>query len=161
MFRLGFQASVQSTVHARTKARCSALAVALLVSLGSCMACSQQAEGDRCDTANKNGDCESGLICVPLSQLHRGTEGAVCCPQDNATADVCLKLDLEDSTPNSSPAQPSASPTDAPSSSAPSNSGATPLGSGPTDAGANDTSNPNAPLDSGADASVMDASSAN
>lgn len=132
--------------------------MAALLTMGSSVSCSLQAEGERCDTSNKNGDCASGLICVPLSQLHRGTEGAVCCPQDNATADVCLKLDLADSTPNSTPAEPSASAS-TPSASTPANSSATPTGSGTTDAGSGTSMS--SPLDAGSDASVPDASPTN
>ncbi len=76
-------------------------------------ACSDQAEGERCDTRNTrlgSDDCQPGLICVPGADL--GASGAnycygsasansgtalittcgVCCPADraNATTSVCL-----------------------------------------------------------------------
>ena len=41
-------------------------------------ACSNQAEGDRCDTQNGNDDCQDGLVCEPGKNI--------CCPQDPATA---------------------------------------------------------------------------
>ncbi len=43
-------------------------------------ACSNQGEGDRCDTQNGNDDCQDGLICK--SGIN------VCCPQDPAQATV-------------------------------------------------------------------------
>jgi hypothetical protein len=69
------------------------------------MSCSGQGEGERCDPANHDDDCESGLSCVPLSALNRGTTGAVCCPKTNATADICLQVDFsgEDEDPNDPP----------------------------------------------------------
>ncbi len=70
-------------------------------------ACSDQAEGERCDTRNTrlgSDDCQPGLICVPGADLGSsganycvGTSGlvttcGVCCPEDraNATTSVCL-----------------------------------------------------------------------
>lgn len=35
-------------------------------------ACSNQAEGDRCDSQNGNDDCEDGLVCTPGKNI--------CCP---------------------------------------------------------------------------------
>jgi hypothetical protein len=75
--------------------------------------CSQQGEGERCDPANLNGDCDTGLSCVSLSALHRGTVGAVCCPDANATADVCLQVDFsgdESSTPEATEPAPETEP---------------------------------------------------
>lgn len=60
-------------------------------------ACSQQAEGDRCDFDNGSADCADGLICLPATnQGGRGAgTGTVnppynnadrCCPQDRTRA---------------------------------------------------------------------------
>lgn len=55
-------------------------------------ACASQAEGERCDTRSGNDDCETGLVCTPVSGLAIGsqlTTGAnqqstanlgLCCP---------------------------------------------------------------------------------
>jgi len=43
-------------------------------------ACSNQSQGDRCDTQNGNDDCQDGLVCVSGKN--------VCCPQDPAMATV-------------------------------------------------------------------------
>ncbi len=61
-----------------------------------CAGCAKQGEGERCDTRNDNRDCESGLICTSLSSLNRGSEGAVCCPDDrsNSSAAICETLPL-------------------------------------------------------------------
>ncbi len=61
-----------------------------------CAGCAKQGEGERCDTHNDNRDCESGLICTSLSSLNRGSEGAVCCPDDrsNSSAAICETLPL-------------------------------------------------------------------
>ncbi len=65
-------------------------------------ACSDEGEGDRCDTRNtRNGsdDCQQGLSCVPGSDLGSAASGycegvttcGVCCPEDRtqATVSVC------------------------------------------------------------------------
>ncbi len=70
--------------------------VACLSALISAVACSNQGEGERCDTRNGNDDCESGLYCTPLSQLAgdnaaKGEGAALCCPATNPTRDVCFK----------------------------------------------------------------------
>ncbi len=68
--------------------------IILLVSVGAFMAvavaCSNQAEGERCDTLNGNDDCASGLVCYPQAQL-KDTISDRCCPADRAkaTAAVC------------------------------------------------------------------------
>ena len=63
--------------------------------------CSDQGEGERCDTrATRSGsdDCQAGLSCVPFSDLGGGattcdgiTTCGVCCPDDRtqSTTDVC------------------------------------------------------------------------
>ncbi len=64
-------------------------------------ACSDEAEGERCDTRNtRNGsdDCQPGLICVPGGDLGTGSNAfcldapncGVCCPVDRTTATVSV-----------------------------------------------------------------------
>lgn len=67
-----------------------------MLALGSTLGCSRQAEGERCDTNNNNEDCESGLQCTPLRTLGRGTLGAVCCPDDDPSAEICQRLELDE-----------------------------------------------------------------
>lgn len=51
------------------------------------VACSNQAEGDRCQTANGNDDCQDGLICLASTQVNTNYNSADrCCPVDRATA---------------------------------------------------------------------------
>lgn len=56
----------------------------LVVLAAACLlACSQQAEGDRCDPLNGDDDCESGLTCQAIEG--RGADGRplnLCCPAD-------------------------------------------------------------------------------
>lgn len=52
-------------------------------------ACASQAEGERCDRTNGDGDCESGLRCTP----YQGS--AICCPEDRAAnVDACRAADI-------------------------------------------------------------------
>jgi hypothetical protein len=49
--------------------------------------CSEQGEGERCDSAkNGNNDCDSGLICVPAAELRVQTADR-CCPADLVSTD--------------------------------------------------------------------------
>lgn len=50
-------------------------------------ACSNQGEGERCESLNGNADCKTdeGLICYPQAQL-RNTNSDRCCPADRSTA---------------------------------------------------------------------------
>ena len=41
-------------------------------------ACGKQGEGQRCDVANGNDDCEDGLVCTKKKDL--GTLSDICCP---------------------------------------------------------------------------------
>ena len=52
------------------------------------LACGRQAEGERCDTANGDDDCESGLRCVSNTELSQIEEGALCCPPADQTPSV-------------------------------------------------------------------------
>lgn len=63
--------------------------VALVVLVSSVYACSNQGEGERCDTHNGNDDCLSGLVCTARGTL--GTDSDRCCPANRtqASADVC------------------------------------------------------------------------
>ena len=49
-----------------------------LVLLGAA-ACGESSEGESCDPANGNADCESGLVCTPAHAV-KATE-PVCCPR--------------------------------------------------------------------------------
>ena len=62
----------------------SALAI---VALALAVACSEQDEGERCDTKSGNDDCEGGLVCVSHEDLLRGREDETdrCCPPDDET----------------------------------------------------------------------------
>jgi hypothetical protein len=56
------------------------------------VACADQGEGDRCDPANGNADCESGLVCVKAERLALVDVGAICCPppgDNNNTVKEC------------------------------------------------------------------------
>jgi len=67
-------------------------------------ACSNQAEGERCQAENGNDDCQDGLVCLAASQKDfNGGTGFVnapynnsdrCCPldRDNATHPACVNL---------------------------------------------------------------------
>jgi hypothetical protein len=76
-------------------------------------ACSEQGEGERCDTNNAQLDCATGLICRSREQLNIEDEGrgvALCCPPDGVppTVDACrantpLPLDVPD-VPEETPA---------------------------------------------------------
>jgi hypothetical protein len=59
------------------------------------VACSSQGEGEFCDTANGNDDCQSGLICVeqaPGLSAMNGVAASRCCPSDStqATTSACM-----------------------------------------------------------------------
>lgn len=68
-----------------------AAGVALLVTVGGFIAlaaaCSNQGEGERCQSANGNDDCNTaeGLICIPEGQL-RNANSDHCCPADRSKA---------------------------------------------------------------------------
>ncbi|MCL2777131.1 MAG: hypothetical protein FWD73_03935 [Polyangiaceae bacterium] len=50
-------------------------------------ACSNGGEGARCETANGNSDCQSGLVCLPGKQAAPSWNNADwCCPSDRSTA---------------------------------------------------------------------------
>lgn len=56
-------------------------------------ACSKQRQGERCDPNNRDGDCESDLVCKgeALLTLEGQTRGVgLCCPPvANATVEAC------------------------------------------------------------------------
>ncbi|MDF3067839.1 MAG: hypothetical protein K0R38_3440 [Polyangiaceae bacterium] len=66
------------------------LALALVSSavlLGGAPACSQQTEGERCDSAKAgDSDCESGLTCVSSNGLIEGLTDR-CCPEAGTETD--------------------------------------------------------------------------
>ena len=52
------------------------------------VACSNNAEGERCDQLSSNGgndDCQDGLICTSKTDLN-GASSDLCCPQNRTTA---------------------------------------------------------------------------
>lgn len=59
------------------------------------LGCAKQAEGERCDRANDNNDCESGLECVSLLTLTGAAEGAVCCPRSNPSEPICRRRGID------------------------------------------------------------------
>jgi len=59
------------------------------------VACSNNAEGERCQTANNNDDCQDGLVCLPASQVNPNYNSSDrCCPVDRtkATHPACTLL---------------------------------------------------------------------
>ena len=64
-------------------------------------ACSNQAEGERCETNNNNDDCADGLVCTSGATLR--TNEARCCPPDLATATVAVCRPPLQSLPDSAP----------------------------------------------------------
>lgn len=65
----------------RLGAATAVLALGLAVLLGQA-SCSNQSEGERCNTLGDNGgndDCQVGLVCKPKSQLN-GAQDDLCCP---------------------------------------------------------------------------------
>jgi hypothetical protein len=72
----------------------SLLAPFLVAALAVGAGCSQEAEGQRCDTKSwgngGNDDCESPLVCTPASTLRSQVD--LCCPSDPrlATKTECI-----------------------------------------------------------------------
>ena len=71
--------------------RAALVAIAATVALF--MACSNNAEGERCEKDSDNfgnDDCQDGLVCKPANELNNASS-ARCCPPDptKATVDVC------------------------------------------------------------------------
>jgi len=48
--------------------------------------CSQQGEGERCDSTNGDADCNAGLTCVPKAKLLVNLTDR-CCPAENTESD--------------------------------------------------------------------------
>lgn len=65
------------------------LASVLLTSIAVGTACSNQGEGERCESLNGNDDCASGLICWEAIKIFQTVDR--CCPSDltKATAAEC------------------------------------------------------------------------
>lgn len=63
------------------------VAVSCMAVFAALAACSNQAEGERCEIDNGNDDCQDGLVCTPIANQN----GARCCPPDRAqaTTGVC------------------------------------------------------------------------
>jgi hypothetical protein len=60
----------------------SALVTAFVAACVLLVACSDQGEGERCDLANGNNDCQAGLVCKPPTEVHVNGDYDVCCPLD-------------------------------------------------------------------------------
>jgi hypothetical protein len=56
-------------------------------------ACSEQGEGERCDRAKAGGDseCDSGLICVPQSELLEELTDLCCPPEGQESTERCTR----------------------------------------------------------------------
>lgn len=59
--------------------------VSVLIAIAAIPACSNYSEGERCESANNNLDCQSDLTCTPAAQLTNTTSDR-CCPSDRALA---------------------------------------------------------------------------
>jgi hypothetical protein len=82
------------------------LMASLLGGVVTLAACSNQAEGERCQAENGNDDCQSGLVCLAATQktFNGGQGGSLvnapynnsdrCCPADRskATHPACVQL---------------------------------------------------------------------
>jgi hypothetical protein len=77
-------------------------------------ACSDYQEGDRCEVLNGNGDCASGLQCLPKAVINTPYNSSDrCCPVDRSTAThpACTVLQSPitgDSAPNDANSGPGA-----------------------------------------------------
>ncbi len=56
------------------------LLLALVASMTAAIACSNQGEGEYCDTNNGNNDCQDGLACVPAPGVTGTVNRDRCCP---------------------------------------------------------------------------------
>lgn len=63
------------------------VAVSCVLAFAVLAACSNAAEGERCEIDNGNDDCQDGLVCTQIANQN----GARCCPPDRAqaTTGVC------------------------------------------------------------------------
>lgn len=71
-------------------------------------ACSEQGEGERCDTNNGHYDCEPGLVCRTLESLNIEGEvpgAALCCPPDGVppSVDSCRATSTIPNEPDAGP----------------------------------------------------------
>ena len=74
----------------------SGVIAASIILMGAIAACSNGGEGARCEMANGNSDCQSGLVCMPGKQAAPGwTQADWCCPpssaRSTATAAPCVQ----------------------------------------------------------------------
>jgi hypothetical protein len=80
----------------------AALAFVSFVAVLSAPGCSQQGEGERCDSAkNGDADCDSGLSCVKAKELLSQTTDR-CCPADGQENDARCTRGVPSSTGGSS-----------------------------------------------------------
>ncbi|WP_394826693.1 hypothetical protein [Pendulispora albinea] len=113
------------------------LALCAFGALGALFApgCSDQAEGERCDSRNGDSDCAAGLQCIRVNAGETDRFNFRCCPTDRpSTVSECIR--------SANPSDPSP-----------------PDGSADTGADAADTgtdAQTDAPVDSGSDADAAD-----
>jgi hypothetical protein len=73
------------------KSRLAFFGLALLLA----SACTTQSEGQRCQTANGNDDCDNGLVCYKAAEIYlaggQSSNADICCPVDRTQAveDIC------------------------------------------------------------------------
>ncbi len=113
------------------------LALGLAGALGQA-ACSNQSEGQRCNTLGDNGgndDCQIGLVCKPKDQLN-GAQDDLCCPLTGApTVAACQPPGGGNVVPIPAEAGPDATPpTDASPDTTPATDAAKDAADGATDA---------------------------
>jgi hypothetical protein len=82
-------ASLQGYLEAvkRRRLRATLIVTAIVAGIGIEAACSNQGEGEVCNSENGDEDCKTdeGLICWPKLQLNNTTSDR-CCPSDRSTA---------------------------------------------------------------------------
>lgn len=68
------------------------------IALLSVPGCSQQGQGERCDSINGDTDCDTGLSCIPKQKLLDGVTDR-CCPAENTETDArCHRVSSSTST---------------------------------------------------------------
>jgi hypothetical protein len=128
------------TIRARRR-KIAAVVTALTVSGWFVLsACSNSAEGERCQVNNNNDDCADGLVCLASSQVNPSYNSADrCCPVDRSTASHPACTLLQNPVAGDSAPPPDTGPADP--------------DTGTPDTGTLDTGTP----DTGADAGDLDA----
>jgi hypothetical protein len=73
------------------RARFALLVAVTLAAPALTVACSNQAEGERCDRNNEDEDCQEGLICKSSQEL--GGSADICCPKEEGASEIaaCIR----------------------------------------------------------------------